>query len=559
MPDPKYVFTMTNVKIIYNNSSHIAYISYKQKNLCKKRNVKVPDKCLKTDECKSICILPLETQYPCSEITMHNSNPFQKTCNTTCPATCNSTTLPKIITVKTKNDSEYMQSNQTHPPYDKTFACSRFENKSLECDETQNVTNFKQNMSSKNQSLSNNSQSNLTHPPFDKTFACSRSENKSLEHDEKQNETKCEKNMSSKKQSMPNNSLCCSISSQNQTNSKQYNTINNNQTQAHSPQKSNMCHSSLDDSSNYDWTMSYVESSPNQNVAQDSHCRPNDSNKLHAERRCNQLPCLDSTNRNHQVQEHEERQSHCNNRYSLPAMTSNCLNITDTITRPKFDENFDPNISSYSKFSNRNNRSGGPKEQTVQKTSSYHNFLNNNNNYFNDDTFKSDESLDFSGELDFRPMRPICNCDYSGSQMTSTSCPNSSLDNFDTDNNNINEFVGPLPIRNNNSNMKTCGCQINNIQSHDLDDPNIKDIMDIKSDWENETFNDLPQYNNEYRNMPSNLMSFPRDDFQDLENMTMPNNSYEPYDSNNMVMDDYSDIRNMSMPNNSLDELSDNC
>lgn len=584
-PDPKYIFTMTNVKIIFNNISHIAYINYKQKSQCKKRNVKVPDTCCpqqnsssknncsKTDDSKSICILPFTKKYPCPEIAVNDSRHFQTSFNT------NPSTQSRMDTSRTSNNLKCTQSNEYQPPYDHTFASLRSEEKSLKCEEKLNIA-------------------------------------------------KCELNMSSKKQI--NN--CCS--SQSHTNSKQlcYSNNNNSQSRAQISQTSNLCNSSLDDSSNYDWTMSSVESLPNENIVPDCNCTPNDSNRLHVERRCNQLPCIESTNRNRQIQEHEERPPHCNNtnrsrlaqsqnsgnincsivdetpkRYnrrtcfsnserknnSIPcnlnkkrqrfrsneerqcqvnqnnscptcsehqennylntpvvnnnrrslAMDTNFSNRNEIITRPRYDENFDPNISSYSKLSNRNNHFGGRNDEMRWRSSSCHDLPSNTNN--NNQVVLSDENSDFSDwsvEIDFQHS---INSNNSYSLTSLTSYSSSSSGNFDVDNNRKIGSVRPLPVRNHNSNPEKYGYQPDSIQLDDLDSRNIENytMMEISSEWENSSY-DLSQQNIEDISIPhmdfeeSDLIGLPRDDFQDLKNMTIPNNSYKTNDSNNMSIDD---------------------
>jgi hypothetical protein len=605
-PDPRYVFTMTNIKIIFNKISHIAYINYKQKSQCKKRNVKVPDTCCpqqnsssqnncsETDDSKSICILPFTKQYPCPEIVANNSKYFQNTFNT------NSPTKSKMNKPRNSNDSEYIQSNEYHLPYDHTFASSKSENKSLKCEEKPNIA-------------------------------------------------KCELNISSKKQ--PNNSYCCS--SQNQTNSKQlcYSNNNNSKSRAQISQTSNVCNSSLDDSSNYNWTMSSVESLSNENAVPGCNRTPINSNRIHVERRCNQLPYVESTNRNHQIQEHVEPPLHCNymnrshlaqsqnadnfnhnisnetpkrynrrtcssnserrntsipcnlnqtsqcfrsdkkrqcqvnqnnscptcsehqqnnylntpvinnNRQTLPAMDINCSNRNEIMMKPRYDDNFDPNISSYSRFSNRNNHFDGRNDEMRFRSSSCHDlpsYTNNNNQDIHSD--KSSDFSDWSDEIDFQHST---NSNNSYSLTSLTSYSSSSLGNIDVDNNRIIGSVNPIHLRNNNPEIYEY--QRDNIQINDSDTRNIENytMMEINNDWEHSS-NNFSQQNIEDISMPhmdfeeSDLISLPRDNFQDLENMTMPNNSYRTNDLNNISIDDYSAIQNSPMPNNSLEGLSSN-
>lgn len=234
MPDPKYVFNTTGIKTTNNNSSQISTINLKQTNQLEKHGDQVlrpsTQKSCITANCinnqmpkKPINIELTKQQLPCSSMIKNNEIQFRKSLN--------SAEYNQMNTNKTKNTMlKFVKPNKTY------HGCGPL------------VSNAK---------LTNKSLPNLSPCKFTLKI-----------HDP---------NIPSKSQ--PNPALCFNNPNQNFENSK-----NNRSEESDKHSEHNSNQSSLNDTSNYDWTMSGSEALPNHNLSPVRTCTPPNRDRSHLDR-----------------------------------------------------------------------------------------------------------------------------------------------------------------------------------------------------------------------------------------------------------------------------------
>lgn len=236
---------------------------------------------------------------------------------------------------------------------------------------------------------------------------------------------------------------------------------------------------------------------------------------------------------------------------------TNYLNKDEKMITCKVDDNWDPDVGSYSEFTDQNSRNDDPRFLKSKK----------NCNNISDENFNSDFSVEigFNGPQsgNFNSTESfMTNTSYSSNvQRRPCNCPECNPIFMDEYNRNNNQVDGDFNRINENSNIRRefdDGLQNSpNIVYPILDEDhiNIKDysIMDFGSDWEDDYFNST---RNNFDNMSCENPDL-NNEYEDLRDVEMPNDrSYAS--SNNMSMDeeDCPDIRDTSFPNNSYDQLS---